>query len=216
MNILERIKSLVFSLETGFADYELTDGTKIKTSTEDLEIGSRVMVVSESGEESAAPAGTHTLSDGRSIITDEAGTVTEIREKDAPVAEEETMSEEAAAEIIEQAPEIIDEAKEIVDEMTPEEVDEGLSNAISEEIVALIIEKVAESEAQMMKKMKEMMSVMEDVATEQQKFATDFAEFKASPSAAPLSQTEFNFSEEKLDLNAERIKRIKALRDAKN
>jgi len=216
MTIIERIKNLVFSLNTGFEDLTLEDGSMIKTSTEVLEVGSKVVLVAEDGTESVPPAGTHVLSDGRSIITDEAGAVTEIREKDAPVASEETMSDDAAEEVASVAEEVVAEATEIIDAATPAEVTPEESAVIAEAVVALVEEKVAEMEVEMMKKMKEMMGIMEEMAKSQEKMSSEFSAFKKSPSGKSLSQTEFSATEEKLDPLADRIERIKALRNAKN
>ena len=216
MTIIEKIKNLVFSLEKeDFAELMLKDGTKVKTSTESLEIGSKVAIVADDGSESPAPAGTHTLEGGRSIVTDESGTVIEVREADAPVeeVENEAMSEEAADEVAAVADEVVDEATAIVDEATPDEVSEEDAAIISEAVVALVEEKVAAMEEEMMKKMKEQMSILQEMAETQESFKSEFEAIKASPSGTPISQTQFSANAEKLDPMADRIARIKALRN---
>jgi len=216
MNILDKIKNLVFSLEdnteTKFEDLKLEDGTMIKTSTETLEVGSKVAVVSEDNTESVPPAGEHVLDSGDTIITDESGTVVEIRKKDDPVEEQE-MSESAADEVAAVADEVVDEATAIVDEATPDEVSEEDAAIISEAVVALVEEKVAAMEEEMMKKMKEQMSILQEMAETQESFKSEFEAIKASPSGTPISQTQFSANAEKLDPMADRIARIKALRN---
>lgn len=88
MNILQKIQKLVMSEETfEFASYDLANGTKIECDTPELEVGSIISVVKEEGNE-LAPAGEHVLSDGRTIVLDDSAKVTEIKETDAPTADE--------------------------------------------------------------------------------------------------------------------------------
>lgn len=68
--LLDSIKAL-FNETAKFAEYTLEDGTVISVSA--LEVGGEVKVG-----DAAAPAGTHKLPDGSSIVTDEAGIITEI------------------------------------------------------------------------------------------------------------------------------------------
>jgi hypothetical protein len=88
MNILQKIQKLVMSAETfEFASYDLANGGKIECDTPELEVGSIISVVKEEGNE-LAPAGEHVLADGRTIVLDDSAKVTEIKESDAPTADE--------------------------------------------------------------------------------------------------------------------------------
>ena len=97
MNIIQKIQKLVMSAESfDFASYVLKDGTMIECDTEELEVGSIISIVKEDSKE-LAPAGEHTLEDGRTIVLDDAAKVTEIKESDAPTAEEVEAKEEKMA-----------------------------------------------------------------------------------------------------------------------
>jgi hypothetical protein len=97
MNIIQKIQKLVMSAESfDFASYVLKDGTMIECDTEELEVGSIISIVKD-GSKELAPAGEHTLEDGRTIVLDDAAKVTEIKESDAPTAEEVEAKEEKMA-----------------------------------------------------------------------------------------------------------------------
>jgi len=209
MNVLQKIKEVLRSYS--FESLELMDGGMIKTDTDSLEVGSMILVSTPDGD-MPAPEGEHTLRDGRSIMVDGEGKVMEIKESDAPTATEEEMSEEAAAEVGEVREEIVEEAKNAIDAATPEDVTPEDAEAIAQEIVSIVEDKVAEATMEMKKKMDEMSSILETMRNSQQEFATSFEEFKAAPSAKSLSQTAFSVQGQ-VDMMAERIERIKALRN---
>jgi len=209
MNVLQKIREVLRSYS--FESLELRDGGMIKTDTESLEVGSMVLVSTPDGD-MPAPAGEHVLADGRSIMVDEEGKVTEVKESDAPTAEEAEMSEEAAAEVGEVREEIVEEAKDAIDEATPEDVTPEDAQAIAEEIVSIVEDKVAEATMEMKKKMDEMSSILSEIQSSQEEFAKDYSEFKKAPSAKTISQTSFS-AEGEVDMIAARIERIKALRN---
>ena len=208
MNILNKIREVLSAYK--FESLELMDGGMIKTDTESLEVGSMVLVDTPDGD-MPGPEGEHTLKDGRTIVLDAEGKVSEIKESDAPVAEEE-MSEEAAAEVGEVREEIVEEAKEAIDEATPADVTPEDAEAIAQEIVSIVEDKVAEATMEMKKKMDEMSSILMEMAKSQESFTKDFEEFKTAPSSKSISQTAFS-AEGKADLMSARIEAIKALRN---
>ena len=73
---------------SNFAEYVLADGTKVMVDK--LEVGGKVTIVDEQGNETPAPQGEHTLADGTVIVVDEAGLILEIKtpEVEAPEAPE--------------------------------------------------------------------------------------------------------------------------------
>ena len=136
MNIIQKIQKLVMSAESfEFAVYNLKDGGKIECDTEELEVGSIVSVVKEDGSKELAPVGEHTLEDGRTIVLDDASKVTEIKESDAPTAEEVEAKEEKMS--MEVDPELVkavgDMLKSKVSSLAEEEV-----SALANEIVYAI------------------------------------------------------------------------------
>jgi len=86
-----------------FAEYALASGAKVKVDK--LEVGGKVMLVDDAGNESPAPAGEHELADGMVIVLDETSTIVEIKEpqaEEAPAPVEEELKkkiEEMKAEI---------------------------------------------------------------------------------------------------------------------
>lgn len=72
----------------------LKDG-ETKIEAEAFEEGQSVFVVTEEAEKIPAPEGEHTLEDGRVLVVDDKGMITEVKEaqaEEAPEAEEEEMS----------------------------------------------------------------------------------------------------------------------------
>ena len=207
MNVLQRIKEVLKTFR--FESLELKDGGMIKTDTETLEVGSMVLVSTPDGEK-PAPTGEHTLADGRSIMVDGEGKVTEIKESNAPTATEE-MDDEAAEQVGEVRDAIVDAAKEAIDQATPSDVTPEDAQAIAEEIVSIVEDKVAEATMEMKKKMDEMSSILAAMQKSQEAFSKSFEEFKKAPSAKSISQTSFSAIGESDTMSA-RIEAIKVLR----
>lgn len=69
-SIKESLKRL-FSSENNFSNFVLTDGTKITSTADELEIGVEIYVIDEEGNQTPLDNGDYVLSDGRTItITD--------------------------------------------------------------------------------------------------------------------------------------------------
>lgn len=79
-----------------FAEYVLASGVKVMVDK--LEVGGKVTLLDENGNEAPAPAGEHTLADGSVIVLDETGTILEIKtpEIEAPESEVELMKKKVA------------------------------------------------------------------------------------------------------------------------
>lgn len=86
-----------------YKEYVLKSGAKVKVDK--LEVGGKVMLVDDAGNETPAPAGEHELADGMVIVLDETSTIVEIKEpqaEEAPAPVEEELKkkiEEMKAEI---------------------------------------------------------------------------------------------------------------------
>lgn len=78
------------------AEYVLASGAKVMIDK--LEIGGKVVLVDEAGNESPAPAGEHQLADGTQITVDENGMIVEVS---APVEETPEVEDLAAQKIAE-------------------------------------------------------------------------------------------------------------------
>jgi hypothetical protein len=130
MNILQKIQNLVMSAETfKFASYELANGTKVESSTEQLEVGSIISVVKEEGNE-LAPAGEHVLTDGRTIVLDDSAKVTEIKESDAPTEaemEKHKMAMETDPELVQA---VVDILKSEISEMDDTKMQDLANNVV--------------------------------------------------------------------------------------
>ena len=218
MNILQRIQNLVMSVDSfDFGSYDLTDGKKVETDTETLEIGSIISLVTDAGKE-LAPAGPHTLADGRTIVLDESSKVTEIKEKDAPTAAEEDMKmpEKMAMEM---DPELVSAVSEIIKKKTTGLSEDDLTSLSNELIMAIVAyDELSENEAEaedstpmvedMKVKMQELSAIVLEMAKAQEKFS---AELSKVPSAKAISEMEFSSEPEVIDPVALRIEAIKNL-----
>ena len=74
-----------------FAEYSLKSGAKVMIDK--LEVGGKVSLVDEGGNESPAPAGEHELIDGSVIVLDEAATILEVKVPEVEVPEVEVEVE---------------------------------------------------------------------------------------------------------------------------
>lgn len=200
-----------------FGSYDLADGKKVETDTETLEIGSIVSLVTDAGKE-LAPAGPHTLSDGRTIVLDESSKVTEIKEKDAPTAAEEDMKmpEEMAMEM---DPELVSAVSEIIKKKATGLSEDDLFSLSNELIMAIVAyDELSDNEAEaedstpmvedMKVKMQELSAIVLEMAKAQEKFS---AELSKVPSAKAISEMEFSSEPEVIDPTALRIEAIKNL-----
>jgi hypothetical protein len=218
MTILETIKRIVFNHELKFAMYDLVDGTKVEVEGE-LGPGAAAYVVDpESGERSAAPAGSHELAEpaGTSIVVNEQGLIDDVKVADSPTAEtEEDMSEEAAEEVAEIREEVVEEAKEEVAEEAG--VSEGEAEAILEQVISIVEDKVTEVTGPMMEELKKRMdeynNILLQMAKDQHAFSQDMDVLKNSPSGTPISKTAFSGEEVSTSVNE---KRMQFLRNLKN
>jgi hypothetical protein len=86
----EKIKNLLFTEEKTFGEAKLADGTIIQWEGEIAE-GTAVNVVSEDGNITPAPDGTHQLEDG-TMVTTVGGLVTDIESKEEEIEVEEEMA----------------------------------------------------------------------------------------------------------------------------
>lgn len=75
-------------------EYVLMSGQKVLIDK--LELGGKVMIVDEAGQQSPAPVGEHELADGTKIFLDEAGTILELEVPEADKVEEEIIPDAPA------------------------------------------------------------------------------------------------------------------------
>ena len=75
-------------------EYVLMSGQKVLIDK--LELGGKVMIVDEAGQQSPAPVGEHQLADGTKIVLDEAGTILELEVPEADKVEEEIIPDAPA------------------------------------------------------------------------------------------------------------------------
>lgn len=111
------LESIVNAIKEGFASLKLSetpseettevtlseellaDGTT-KVMAESFEVGQAVFVVAEDGSQVPAPAGEHTLQSGYTIVVDEAGVITEVKEVETEEVETEMQTEAPSVEEI--------------------------------------------------------------------------------------------------------------------
>jgi hypothetical protein len=85
---------IALGLDVKMAESILEDGVT-RVEAESFEAGSKLFVVSESGEKAPAPEGIHTLEDGTKVTVDAEGTISEVIEAEPKVE----VEIEAAAEV---------------------------------------------------------------------------------------------------------------------
>jgi hypothetical protein len=113
-----------------YKEYVLKSGAKVKIDK--LEVGGKVMLVDDAGNEMPAPAGEHELADGMVIVLDESSTIVEIKQ---PQVEEvvPAIEEELKKKIAEMQSELENlKSGKKKDEEKMAEVEAKFSKAISE------------------------------------------------------------------------------------
>lgn len=217
MNIIDKIKSLVMSAESfDFGVYDLATGGKVETDTETLEIGSIISLVKEDGSKELAPAGPHTLADGKTIVLDESSKVTEIKEADAPTATEEQMAMEVDPDLMKAVADMI--------KGKASEINEEDANNLATQIIYAITaySEISEDEAEaedsvpMVEDMKMQLEALSNIVYEMAKKQNDFSsevdeKLSKIPSAKAISEMEFASETDKTDALAARIAVIKNL-----
>ena len=137
-------------------EYVLMSGQKVLIDK--LELGGKVMIVDEAGNQSPAPVGEHELADGTKIVLDEAGTILEISLPESDKVEEEIIpdapvepsAEEMMKKKIEEMQKQLDEIKMSYDaKMAQQEArfSKGISD-LSDVLVQLINTPSAEATEQ--------------------------------------------------------------------
>ena len=115
-----------------YKEYVLKSGAKVKIDK--LEVGGKVMLVDDAGNEMPAPAGEHELADGMTIVLDEASTIVEIKQPEVEeVPAENPVAEELKKKIAEMQSELDNlKSGKKKDEEKMAEVEAKFSKAISE------------------------------------------------------------------------------------
>jgi hypothetical protein len=150
------------------------DDNVTKVEAESFEAGSKLFVVSESGEKAPAPEGRHTLQDGTIVTVDSEGTISEVRKPEPKVEVE-----------IEAAAEEDPKEEKLEDETTKEDVKEEMKKMIMQCMEA--IEEVAKEVAVVKEEMASYKSKMEKMS--KTPGASKLSTFNDEPST-PLSNVE--------------------------
>jgi len=149
--LFKRYKVDLMAKNLELAEAELEDGTLVSTEGDEFAAGQTLYVATEEGNQ-PAPAGEHTLNDGRVLVVDENSVITEVKPGGEPAAEE------APAAVTEEAPVAAEEAP------APMEEDAAAHSEAMAQMAARIAEleaKIAELEA--------MLANKEEVVTELKK-----------------------------------------------
>jgi hypothetical protein len=154
IEILKEIKNLIFSnkeeKELNFKDSKANDGEIIvRVEADEFEVGLPLFVITEDGL-IQAPAGKHTLEDGRIVEVNEEGVIVSI---ETPEVEEEVETPEAEIEV-----ELGEEKKEEMEEEKEEEKKEEMEEE-KKEVEVVDMERVIGLE----KRIEELESIIKDV-----------------------------------------------------
>lgn len=179
---LNQVKE-VLGMEIKFEAITLADGTIIEV--EKLEPGFEAYIVAEDGTKTLAPAGEHTLEDGRYIEVDNNGVIMEISTPEEEATEDEVVEvagskkfEDAPAEDVSVAME--DAIKEKIAEVAEEKFAEVIEEKVAEKAEELAKKFAEEKVAEIIdEKMKMIFEVVDEVANEVATIKEDMSAFKA-------------------------------------
>jgi hypothetical protein len=132
---------VILGMEVKMAEALLEDGTT-KVVAEAFEPGMKLFVVAETGEQTPAPAGTHTLEDGTVVTVDDQGTITEVAAADAEEESKVEVEIEAAEEEIKEEVKIDGPVAEKLQEIVKEKIEEAMEKVYMalEEVVKEVTE----------------------------------------------------------------------------
>ena len=190
---LNQIK-IALGMEVRMVEATLKDGVT-KVMTEALEPGSKIYVVSESGEKAPAPEGIHQLEDGTEVYVDSEGTITQV---EAPEKEEEIEVEIKAAEEKSEIPageKTAEQPTKSEATITKEEMASAMDTMM--EKVMMAIEEVA----------KEVGSIKEEMAS----YKSKMEKMSKTPGAAKIStyNTEDTTSADPMEARLEGLKNLR-------
>jgi hypothetical protein len=142
LNKIAKILGLTLSSDNNQEEQKLSmegilaDGTKVYSEAEDFVVGAALMVVAEDGSMSPAPEGEHTLDNGKVLVVDAQGVITEVKEAEEPAGDEPGAGEE----------ELSDDEEEVKAALTPEE-----QTAIVAELMQILEPRLAALEETLLK-----------------------------------------------------------------
>lgn len=191
LEIKKLMKQFGFFNEEKFLDVKLVDGTQLKVDGESLEIGAKVMVITEEGE-IPAPNGEYELEDGSKIEIAE-GVISEVKGIEEPVTEE-VPAEEAPVELIDEP---------IEEEPVAEEPAEA------EPIVAAVVEALLP----ILEEIKSLTSELKSMKAEMEAVKNDFEAFKKEPAAKPIKSGKIEITE--TSIVEQKLAAIRSLRNKK-
>lgn len=188
---------IALGMEVKMAEAMLKDGVT-KVEAEAFEAGKKIFVVSESGEKSPAPLGTHETEDGTKVTVDDQGVITLV-EKPEPKEEEVEVEIKAAKEDLPPTGDVVTE------EVKAEEVKtEG--DIMKEEMKKMVMECMAAIE----EVAKEVSTIKEEMAA----YKTKMEKLSAEPASSKFSTFNANPAEPEkisdLDARLEQLKSVKA------
>ena len=188
---LNQVKE-VLGMEVKFEAITLADGTKIEV--EKFEPGFVANIVAADGSLSLAPAGEHTMEDGRIIEVDENGVIMEISTPEEDLMPEETVVEVAGSKKFED-----------VIEAEPK-MDIAMADVIKEKVAEIIDEKMK----MVFEAVTEVADEVSAIKEEMQAFKSKFNKFAKAPAAGAPAKIVTAISEKlsALDAKTEFLKGI--------
>jgi hypothetical protein len=174
---------IALGMDVKMVDAVLKDGVT-KVMAETLEPGSKIYVVSESGEKAPAPEGIHELEDGTEVYVDAMGTITQVELPEEEVGE----TEEEMAEVPEGEKSAEEPTKSEGEVETEEEDATAESKAINEvmEKCMMAIEEVAKEVGSIKEEMAAFKSKMEKMSKTPGSSKISTYNADPNPSADPI------------------------------
>lgn len=179
MNVQETLKQIKILLgmeakPVKMKRVNLVDGTPIEI--DDVEVGGKVMVVTDEETVVEAPAGSYELEDGAVLTVDESGTITEV----IPVEE---TTEETTEEMVD--PLKVDPtapATPTTDEESPEATPKPDADPVTEERISTLEEEVASVESVV----DEILDVLNVISVDMKAYRQKLEEIASQPSTTPV------------------------------
>lgn len=178
MNVQETLKQIKILLgmeakPIKMKRINLVDGTPVEI--DDVEVGGKVMVVTDEETVVEAPAGSYELEDGAVLTVDESGTITEV----IPVEETEETTEEMAdpLKVDPTAP-----ATPTTDEESPEATPKPDADPVTEERISTLEDEIANVETVV----DEILEVLNVISVDMKAYRQKVEEIASQPSTTPV------------------------------
>ncbi len=192
-NLAMSIKNSLFQLfskEAKFSDFVLTDGTKITTSADDLEVGAEVYCLDDQGNQTPLDNGEYVVNDGRTIVV-ENNVIKEVKLPEDATEDETPVSDANTS-----------------NSMVNEKMEDGMADAPSEE--GDLASRLTDVENHIEEILNMIKQLMDGTAKSEQQMMSRIDQISDEPGDSPVRSSKKGYEAFTMDKKTAKIKASEA------